>query len=237
MFRGAAGGGPPPVRTVRATAAPFPISRVEPTSRDSEAEHRHDGSASVASSADFLLDVAGRHSRVTTDRERRFAAFVATHRDHAVGLAWRLVGDSSTAEDVAQEAFARAFRALDRFREESQLSTWFHRILLNEAHRHLRWRWVRRRFAGDMPEEPMDPLAGPRGDPILRARVRAALDRLPRGQREAFVLVHLEGMTVVDAASVTGRAVGTIKSHLHRALRALRQDLADLDPKREAHRA
>ncbi|MCU0670243.1 MAG: hypothetical protein MUF70_12975, partial [Myxococcota bacterium] len=62
---------------------------------------------------------------MTTDRERRFAAFVAAHRDRAVGLAWRLVGDSSTAEDVAQEAFARAFRALDRFREESQLSTWF----------------------------------------------------------------------------------------------------------------
>ena len=87
------------------------VSRVEPTARDSEAEHRHDGSASVASSADFLLDDAGRHSRVTTDRERRFAAFVATHRDRAVGLAWRLVGDSSTAEDIAQEAFARAFRA------------------------------------------------------------------------------------------------------------------------------
>lgn len=141
------------------------------------------------------------------------------------------------AEDVAQEAFARAFRALDRFREESQLSTWFHRILLNEAHRHLRWRWVRRRFAGDMPDDPADPLAGPRGDPILRRRVRDAIDRLPRGQREAFVLVHLEGMTVVDAAEVTGRAAGTIKSHLHRALRALREELADLDPQREAHRA
>ncbi|MBP8007373.1 MAG: RNA polymerase sigma factor [Burkholderiales bacterium] len=174
---------------------------------------------------------------MSSDREQRFAAFVAEHRDRAVGLAWRLVGDSATAEDVAQEAFARAFRALDRFREESQLSTWFHRILLNEAHRHLRWRWVRRRFAGDMPDEPADPLAGPRGDPILRTRIRAALDRLPRGQREAFVLVHLEGMTVVDAATTTGRAVGTIKSHLHRALRALRNELSDLDPKREAHRA
>lgn len=173
---------------------------------------------------------------MSTDREQRFAAFVAQHRERAVGLAWRLVGDSAIAEDVAQEAFVRAFRALDRFREESQLSTWFHRILLNEAHRHLRWRWVRRRFAAEMPEQPVDPLAGPRGDPILRARIRTALDRLPRGQREAFVLVHLEGMTVADAAAVTDRAIGTIKSHLHRALRALREELADLEPQREAHR-
>lgn len=237
MVRGAADGGPPPARTVRATAAPLPFSSAARWPAESEAEHRNDGSASVASSADFLLDDTSRFSRVSADREERFAAFVASHRDRAVGLAWRLVGDSATAEDVAQEAFARAFRALDRFREESQLSTWFHRILLNEAHRHLRWRWVRRRFAGDMPDEPVDPLAGPRGDPILRTRVHAALGRLPRGQREAFVLVHLEGMTVVDAAAVTGRAVGTIKSHLHRALRALRAELADLDPKREAQRA
>jgi RNA polymerase sigma-70 factor (ECF subfamily) len=202
-----------------------------------EVEHRDDGSAIVSSSADFLLDEAGSFSRVSTDREQRFAAFVSAHRDRAIGLAWRLVGDSATAEDVAQEAFARAFRGLDRFREEAQLSTWFHRILLNEAHRHLRWRSVRQRFAGDMPSEPPDPFAGPRGDPILRRRVRAALDRLPRGQREAFVLVHLEGMTVVDTAAVTGRAIGTIKSHLHRALRALRTELSDLDPRREAHRA
>lgn len=222
---------------VRATAAPFPASCAAWVHEASEVGHREDGSASVLSGADCLLDDVRRLSHVRSDREQRFAAFVAQHRDRAVGLAWRLVGDTATAEDVAQEAFARAFRALDRFREESQLSTWFHRILLNEAHRHLRWRWVRSRFAGDMPEEPPDPLAGPRGDPILRTRVRTAIDRLPRGQREAFVLVHLEGMTVVDAAAVTGRAVGTIKSHLHRALRALREELADLDPQREAHRA
>lgn len=202
-----------------------------------EVRHLDEGSANLASSADFLLDDTRRLPRVSSAREHRFAAFVAQHRERAVGLAWRLVGDAATAEDVAQEAFTRAFHALDRFREESQLSTWFHRILLNEAHRHLRWRWVRRRVAGAMPEELADPLAGPRGDPILRTRIRAALDHLPRGQREAFVLVHLEGMTIVDAAAITGRAAGTIKSHLHRALRTLRKELADLDPKREAHRS
>jgi RNA polymerase sigma-70 factor (ECF subfamily) len=67
----------------------------------------------------------------------------------------------------------------------------------------------------------------------LRRRVALALDALPRGQREAFVLVHLEGMTMREAAETTGRAVGTIKSHLHRALRNLRTQLADLDPRGE----
>jgi RNA polymerase sigma-70 factor (ECF subfamily) len=176
-------------------------------------------------------------SALEAERERAFAAFVAAHRDRAVGMAWRLVGgDAAAAEDVAQEAFARAHRALGRFREEAKLSTWFYRILVNEAQRHRRWRWVRERFGGAMPEDPPDPSPAASGDPALRARVARALMRLPRGQREAFVLVHLEGLSLREAAEVTGRATGTLKSHLHRALRSLRMQLADLDPRLETTR-
>jgi RNA polymerase sigma-70 factor (ECF subfamily) len=182
-----------------------------------------------------LWDVpANAEQRVDIDRERAFTAFVAAHRDRAVGMAWRLLGgDGAAAEDVAQEAFARAYRALGSFRGEASLPTWFFRILVNEAQRHRRWRWVRERFGGPMPEEPDDPRPAALGDPALRERVARALDRLPRGQREAFVLVHLEGLTLREAAETTGRATGTLKSHLHRALRSLREQLADLDPKRE----
>jgi RNA polymerase sigma-70 factor (ECF subfamily) len=174
---------------------------------------------------------------VVSERERAFASFVAKHRDRAIGLAWRLLGgDAAAAEDVAQEAFARAHRALADFRGEATLSTWFYRILVNEAQRHRRWRWVRERFGGAMPAETADPSPPAAGDPALRARVAAALGRLPRGQREAFVLVHLEGMSLREAAEVTGRATGTLKSHLHRALRSLRVQLADLDPRAETKR-
>jgi len=100
------------------------------------------------------LDAAMRG--VDVARTRDFEAFVAAHRDRAVGLAWRLVGgDMAAAEDVAQEAFLRAHRGLDQFREEAKMSTWFYRILVNEAQRHLRWRWVRERVAGEMPDEPL----------------------------------------------------------------------------------
>jgi RNA polymerase sigma-70 factor (ECF subfamily) len=82
---------------------------------------------------------------VDADLDHRFSELVAEHRDRAVRLAWRLVGgDSAAAEDVAQEAFLRAYRGLDRFREEAGLSTWFYRILVNEAHRFRRMRWLRR---------------------------------------------------------------------------------------------
>jgi RNA polymerase sigma-70 factor (ECF subfamily) len=188
--------------------------------------------ATLGSPSVTLWDV--RVDAKENDRERAFAAFVAAHRDRAVGMAWRLLGgDRAAAEDVAQEAFARAHRALGSFRGDASLPTWFFRILVNEAHRQRRWRWVRERFGGAMPEEPGDPRPVPPGDPALRERVSRALGRLPRGQREAFVLVHLEGLTLREAAETTGRATGTLKSHLHRALRSLREQLADLDPKRE----
>ena len=172
--------------------------------------------------------------RVDLAREQRFAEFVAAHRDRAMRVAWRLVGgDEAAAEDVVQEAFTRAHRNLASFRGEAQLSTWFHRILVNEARRYLRWRWVRQRVAADMPEQLRDPRPAAIGDPRLRDRIAAAIRKLPQGQREAFVLVHLEDMTLAEAAAATGRAVGTIKSHLFRATRALRASLADLAPSAE----
>jgi RNA polymerase sigma-70 factor (ECF subfamily) len=173
-----------------------------------------------------------------SDRElaRRFDAFVNDYRERAVRMAWRLLGgDRAAAEDVAQEAFARAVRGLARFRDDAKLSTWFYRILVNEVRRHQRWRVLRRGelLAKDDPDTAADPSSAsgtPRTDPGLRRRIGDAIAALPRGQREAFVLVHLEELTVVEAASATGRAVGTIKSHLHRALASLRDQLADLAP-------
>jgi len=164
-------------------------------------------------------------------RTREFESFVATYRDRAIGVAWRLLGgDGAAAEDVTQDAFVRAHRALAGFRGEAQMSTWFYRILVNEVRRHRRWRWVRERVAAEMPAEVEDPGGAAPGDPAVRQRIARALERLPAGQREAFLLVHLEGFTTTEAAAITGRATGTIKSHLHRALQALRADLGDLAP-------
>ena len=86
-----------------------------------------------------------------------------------------------------------------------------------------------------MPDDVEDGWANPPGDPSLRRRIGEALGELTARQREAFVLVHLEGFRVEEAAFITGRATGTLKSHLHRALSALRAKLQDLDPAEEAN--
>jgi len=158
-----------------------------------------------------------------------FAAFVEARRERAVRVAYRmLAGDEAAAEDVAQNAFLRAYRALAGFRGESSIDTWFYRILVREVQRHRRWQAVRQLFGGDA--EHAQPQADARaiGDPGLRRRIGLALARLTPAQREAFVLIHLEELTVAETAAVLGKAIGTVKSHLHRALESLRHELADL---------
>lgn len=163
----------------------------------------------------------------TTERSLRFRAFVSTHRERAVSMAWRLCGgDQALAEDIAQEAFAQAWKGLAKFREEAQLSTWFYRILIRQAGAQRRKQRWRDRWQGLTGQEAAP--RAPTSDDGLQRRIAAALDQLSAGQREAFVLVHLEGYTVVEAAALLNRAPGTLKSHLHRALKALRVQLADL---------
>ena len=167
-------------------------------------------------------------SAAPLELEERFGDFVVSHRDRARRLAWRLLGgDQDAAEDVVQDAFVKAYRALGRFREDSSLETWFYRILVNQAHKHRRWRAVRQRWSAVWDEEQaVAPLEA--GDPALQRRITRALAKLTRRQREAFVLVHFEGFTVRETGNLLGAPEGTVKSHLQRALKALRIELADL---------
>ena len=166
---------------------------------------------------------------VALELEQRFHLFVASHRDRARRLAWRLVGgDDAAAEDVIQEAFIKAYRALGQFREEARLARWFFRIGVRQGRNISLWRTVRETWSAlwHGGQEPAETLA--LGDPLLRRRIAKALAQLSRSQKEAFVLVHMEGFSVHEASCLMGKPEGTVKSHLHRALQALRSELADL---------
>ena len=170
--------------------------------------------------------------------EEQFRDFFREHVDRAHRLAWRLLDrDSVAAEDVVQDAFAKAYRGLHRFRGDAKLSTWFHTILVRECRSHRRRQAVRDRLRGAAPPDPPDPRHSPPGDPALRSRLAAALEQLSGGQRDVFVLVYLEEMTLRESAAILGRSEGTIKTHLHRALQKLRSQLDDLDPRGDDQQA
>lgn len=164
-----------------------------------------------------------------SELEYRFADFFGRHHARAQRIAWRLVGgDYAAADDVVQNAFLKAYRALDSYEERQQFDAWFYRILVREASNYRRWRGLRSFWDVSSDTDRADPTPVEQGDPALRQRLRVALESISSRQQQAFVLVHLEGFTVAEAAQVMGRATGTVKSHLQRALVALREQLKDL---------
>lgn len=141
-----------------------------------------------------------------------------------------LVKDADAAEVLTQECFLRAYRKRESFRGASGLATWLVRIAVNLAHDHgrSRHRTFRRGF---LRAERLDnaPIRDTRRSPEqvvmdgeLMDNVRSAVDGLPGRQRTVFLLRFVEQMPLQEIASVTGLNIGTVKTHLHRAVRAVR---------------
>ncbi|MGH8991081.1 MAG: RNA polymerase sigma factor [Acidimicrobiia bacterium] len=146
-------------------------------------------------------------------------------------LAYRLMGDRTAMDDVLQEAYVKAFRALPGFRADAALGTWLYRITYRTCLDALRAEGRRR----TTPMDEAGPLADPAGDPARtvaqRADLARALDSLPPDQRAAVLLVDAEGLDYTAAAEVLGVAPGTIASRLSRARAALRIALDEGDPR------
>jgi RNA polymerase sigma-70 factor, ECF subfamily len=135
----------------------------------------------------------------------------------------RLAGDDALAEDWAQEAWVRVFRALPAFRGDSRFSTWLHRIAVNSA---LHGRRGRERRSGRETELKADVLHATRPDQtVLRLSLQRALDELPPGMRQIVVLHDVEGYTHEEIGDLLGVSPGTSKSQLFKARARLRNTL------------
>jgi RNA polymerase sigma-70 factor (ECF subfamily) len=156
-----------------------------------------------------------------------FEELVRIHQSTAIRLAYLLVRDHGEAEEVAQDAFVKAFRALDRFREGSPFRPWLLTIVRNEAANRRRSRGRRRRLALRVSAEPVSGDAAPSPETVVideeRARtVLAAVDGLPDRYRLVVSLRYLLGLSEAETAAVLGVATGTVKSRTSRALGRLR---------------
>ncbi|MGD2122829.1 MAG: sigma-70 family RNA polymerase sigma factor [Gemmatimonadota bacterium] len=139
----------------------------------------------------------------------------------------RIAGEDDLAQDYAQEAWIRAFRALPTFRGDARFSTWLHRIAVNSALQALRKNDTRTRREAPMPEAVA--VQPEEGDILLGDLLERAMDRLPDGMRQVLILHDVEGYTHEEIGEFLGVTSGTSKSQLFKA-RAKMRDL--LRPRR-----
>jgi RNA polymerase sigma-70 factor (ECF subfamily) len=173
--------------------------------------------------------------QLARDIDAAFPALVAAHSDRLYSIALRLLGDGRDAEEVAQDALVRAFRAMHDYPRERvaalRLRPWLASITVNLA------RNKRRRHDDRQPPSSLEPMLDAGFDPPTDARsapataadrretqreLGDALLRLTPVVRSAIVLRHVDGLSVTEVAEVLGRPEGTVKAQVHRGLRELR---------------
>src|SRR5213593_2535108 len=195
---------------------------------------RGDGAMSQMDLADGLAE----------DLDGTFERLVRTFQDRLYSFAFRLSGNREDAEEVAQDSFVRAHRALKTYPAERvralALQAWLYRITLNVARNRMRRKRVKQvsienggaageaaRRAWDSPDDP-----GSRPDSLLeqsqqRANIAALVSTVPERYRSAIILRYGEGLSLEDGAAVLKQPLGTAQSNVHRAVNLLRRAITD----------
>ena len=156
-------------------------------------------------------DAALLRAHLAGDRDA-FGALVERHRERLWAVALRTMGDREDAADALQDALLSAYRAAERFRGDSAVTTWLHRIVVNACLDRIR----RQKVRPTVPLPETDTTVAPVPDREIGLDVRAALAQLPADQRAALVLVDVYGYAVAEAAEILEVAEGTIKSRCAR---------------------
>jgi RNA polymerase sigma-70 factor, ECF subfamily len=155
-----------------------------------------------------------------------FEEIFRLHHRRVYSLCLRMIGNSTEAEDLAQDVFVQVFRKLGSFRGESAFTTWLHRLTVNQVLMHFRKNHVKKEQLtedGEMPVGIMFDRNKYNRSPVLdRLALDEAIVQLPHGYRMVFVLHDVEGLEHGEIASLLGCSIGTSKSQLHRARMRLR---------------
>ncbi len=170
-----------------------------------------------------------------------FEKLVRIHQNRVYALCLKMSGNRDDAQDLAQEAFIRAYRGLHSFRNEAEFGTWLHRITVNVCLNARRKDGGRQIFSLDDPYQGEDgselqrEVATTNGDPLLALEekeflglVRIALDSLSEEHRTVLVLREVEGYSYDEVARLTKCSLGTVKSRISRARENMRRRMTEL---------
>lgn len=171
---------------------------------------------------------------------RAFAEMVLQSQKKVFNIAYRMLGNSEEAKDLAQEVFVSVFNSIKDLREEIKFDSWLTQITLNQCRN--RWKYLKRRHYfnsgslddpvetedGDVPRAIYDPSDNPETlyeKKMIQELVQRGLQKLKEDQRELLVLRDLQGFSYEEMGELLGLPEGTIKSKLHRARMDLKQVL------------
>jgi RNA polymerase sigma factor (sigma-70 family) len=174
--------------------------------------------------------------RLSLDLDGSFETLVRAHVDRCHSIALRVTGNPHDAEEVAQEALVRAYRALSGYERERirdlRLRPWLATIVLNLCRNRARRHAIPSTPLDQLAEAGLEPAAGRNTDPAGLAQERASQDRLaahlaalPERYRIPVVLRHVDDLSYAEMSLATGRPEGTLKAQVHRGLALLRAAL------------
>ena len=180
-------------------------------------------------------------ARTVAGDQRAFALLVVKYERRIQRLIARMVRDTDLVEDIAQESFIRAYRALHQFRGDAQFYTWLYRIAVNTAKKTLMdlkrdplVTHTALQAAADEDDETFSPghtlSTGETPDAALQAKqiaqaVNAVIEALPEELRQAVVLREIEGLSYEDIAQAMDCPIGTVRSRIFRAREAISERL------------
>ena len=177
--------------------------------------------------------------RVQQGEKAAFDLLVLKYQQKVVNLVSRFISDHAECQDVAQEAFIKAYRALGSFRGDSQFYTWLYRIAANTAKNHLASR-SRKTPAYSVDVDDAEHFSGESGlkdytnpenmllTDEIKQTVFAAIEKLPDDLKSAITLREIEGLSYEDIAEVMDCPIGTVRSRIFRARDAIDKELRPL---------
>jgi RNA polymerase sigma factor (sigma-70 family) len=169
-----------------------------------------------------------------------FALLVNRHKDNVFNLAIRICGNREEAEEIAQDAFLKVYRALNEFRQKSSFATWLYRIVYNTSISYLRARRREVLSLEEFPADATDFIGCSESEETAEreyrnALVNFALQRLNESDRAIVTLFYYEEMSHSEIAEITGISKENIKIRLHRARKKMLEDIEKSEKQKTTH--
>lgn len=150
-----------------------------------------------------------------------FAEIIERHEDMVYSLAYHFFGDRSRSEELAQDVFLQLYRNLDSIESDSHLLFWLRQVTTRKCIDTARRSRLKAVSLEDVELRAVEKHA----DPLLDRRLRKLVEELPEVQKAVVTLRYQEDLDPSEICKIVGMPVNTVKSHLHRALQALRRKL------------